>query len=80
MRWFGHLVRVGVRVRGSIPPVGGPQEEPGHAGGTMSLGWPGNASRSPPEELDEVAGERKVSPKSPQLNVMLPNDKTYLIK
>ncbi|KAI3370819.1 hypothetical protein L3Q82_007345 [Scortum barcoo] len=29
----------------------------GHAGETMSLGWPGNASGSPLEELEEVSGE-----------------------
>ncbi|KAI3369606.1 hypothetical protein L3Q82_025320 [Scortum barcoo] len=27
---------------------------------TMSLGWPGNASRVPPEELEEVSGVREV--------------------
>ncbi|KAI3362919.1 hypothetical protein L3Q82_011594, partial [Scortum barcoo] len=27
-----------------------------HAGETMSLGWPGNASEVPPEELEEVSG------------------------
>ncbi|KAI3354199.1 hypothetical protein L3Q82_018738 [Scortum barcoo] len=32
-------------------------EDPGHyAGETMSLGWPGNASEVPPEELEEVSG------------------------
>ncbi|KAI3368100.1 hypothetical protein L3Q82_007803 [Scortum barcoo] len=31
-------------------------EDPGHAGETMSLGWPGNASGSPREELEEVSG------------------------
>ncbi|KAI3356858.1 hypothetical protein L3Q82_003341 [Scortum barcoo] len=30
-------------------------EDPGHAGETMSLSWPGNA-RGPPEELEEVSG------------------------
>ena len=34
--------------------------DPGHAGGIISLGWPGNASGFPPEELVEVAGERAV--------------------
>ncbi|KAI3361713.1 hypothetical protein L3Q82_001949 [Scortum barcoo] len=32
-------------------------EDPGHAGETMSLGWPGNASGIPPEELEEVSGQ-----------------------
>ncbi|KAI3355289.1 hypothetical protein L3Q82_018144 [Scortum barcoo] len=35
-------------------------EDPGHAGETMSLGWPGNASESPLEELEEVSGVREV--------------------
>ncbi|MEQ2296823.1 hypothetical protein AMECASPLE_028351 [Ameca splendens] len=26
-----------------VPPGGGPGDGPGHAGGTVSLGWPGNA-------------------------------------
>ncbi|KAI3369934.1 hypothetical protein L3Q82_024740 [Scortum barcoo] len=30
-----------------VPPGGGPGEDPGHAGETMSLSWPGNASGSP---------------------------------
>lgn len=34
--------------------------DPGHAGEIKSLRWPGNASISPPEELDEVAGKREV--------------------
>ncbi|KAI3370963.1 hypothetical protein L3Q82_023612 [Scortum barcoo] len=37
-----------------------PREDPGHAGETMSLGWPGNASDPPPEELEEVSGVREV--------------------
>ncbi|KAI3355759.1 hypothetical protein L3Q82_004331 [Scortum barcoo] len=32
-----------------------PQEDPGHAWETMSLGWPGNLG-VPPEELEEVSG------------------------
>ncbi|MED6241891.1 hypothetical protein ATANTOWER_029426 [Ataeniobius toweri] len=43
-----------------VPPGGGPRDGPGHAGGTMFLGWPGNALGSPPEELEEVSGERDV--------------------
>lgn len=34
LRWLGHL-------------GGGSGEDQGHAGGTMSLGWPGNALVSP---------------------------------
>ena len=36
--------------------TGGPREDTGHAGGTMSHGWLGNA----PKELDKVAGEGRV--------------------
>ncbi|KAI3376467.1 hypothetical protein L3Q82_016926 [Scortum barcoo] len=43
-----------------VPPGGGPGEDPGHAGETMSLSWPGNASGVPPEELEEVSGVREV--------------------
>ncbi|KAI3373564.1 hypothetical protein L3Q82_022152 [Scortum barcoo] len=39
-----------------VPPGGGPREDPGHTGETMSLGWPGNALESLPEELEEVSG------------------------
>ncbi|KAI3369738.1 hypothetical protein L3Q82_024404, partial [Scortum barcoo] len=62
LRWLGHLFRM---PPGRLPrevfqacPTsgGGPGEDPGHAGGTMSLSWPGNASGSPPEELEEVSG------------------------
>ncbi|MEQ2179027.1 hypothetical protein GOODEAATRI_020334 [Goodea atripinnis] len=39
------------------PPSGGfPDNGPGHAGGTVSLGWPGNAL----EELEEVSGKKEV--------------------
>lgn len=34
------------------------EETPG--GGTMSLGWPGNASRFPPEEIEELSGQSEV--------------------
>ncbi|KAK0155354.1 DNA-directed RNA polymerase II subunit RPB1 [Merluccius polli] len=48
MRWLGHLVRMPPgRLPGHVPLVGDPGEDPGHAGETMSLGWPGNASGSP---------------------------------
>ena len=30
-----------VRRSRHVPPVGGPREDPGHAGEAMSLGWPG---------------------------------------
>lgn len=32
---------------GHVPPRGGQEENPGLAGGTISLGWPGNTSGSP---------------------------------
>ncbi|KAI3368234.1 hypothetical protein L3Q82_007954 [Scortum barcoo] len=40
-----------------VSPGVGLGEDPGHAGETMSLGWPGNASGSHLEELEEVSGE-----------------------
>lgn len=43
--WLRLLVR--------MPPEGGPEEGPGHAGGTMFFGIP-------PEELPQVATEREV--------------------
>ena len=45
---------------GHLQLVGGLRGDPGHAGGTVSLGWPGIASGSPQKELDKVAGEREV--------------------
>ncbi|KAI3360654.1 hypothetical protein L3Q82_002519 [Scortum barcoo] len=38
-------------------PEGGPGEDPGHAGETMSLGWPGNASGSPRKSWRKCLGE-----------------------
>ncbi|KAK3564781.1 hypothetical protein QTP86_026411, partial [Hemibagrus guttatus] len=43
LRWLGHLFRM---PPGRLPGDGGPGEDPGHAGETMSFGWPGNASGS----------------------------------
>ena len=40
-----------------VPLVGDPGEDPGHAGETMSLGWPGNASRSPRKSWRSGWGE-----------------------
>lgn len=34
----------------------------GHVGGTVSYGWPGNASACPWEELEDVSGEMEVWP------------------
>ena len=52
MRWLGHLVRIPPgRLLGEVfrarPTGRDPGEDPGHAGETMSLGWPGNALGSP---------------------------------
>ncbi|TWW71525.1 hypothetical protein D4764_16G0000220 [Takifugu flavidus] len=49
-----------VRCSGHIPPVGGPQEDPGHVGELMSLDWSGNTWGFFPDELEEVAEEREV--------------------
>ncbi|KAI3376706.1 hypothetical protein L3Q82_017123 [Scortum barcoo] len=43
-----------------VSPTSVSWEDPGHAGETMSLGWPGNASGVPLEELEEVSGVRDV--------------------
>ncbi|KAI3376749.1 hypothetical protein L3Q82_000352 [Scortum barcoo] len=40
-----------------VPPGGGLGEDPGHAGETMSLGWPGNASGPPGRAGGSVWGE-----------------------
>ncbi|TWW62808.1 hypothetical protein D4764_04G0014550 [Takifugu flavidus] len=44
MRWLGHPLDASlVRCSGHVPPVGGPREDPGHVGETMSLDWSDNA-------------------------------------
>ncbi|TWW74365.1 R2 Retrovirus-related Pol polyprotein from type I retrotransposable element [Takifugu flavidus] len=54
MRWLGHLVRM---PPGRLP--GDPREDPGHVGETVSrLAW--ERLGVPPDELEEVAGEREV--------------------
>ncbi|KAI3351986.1 hypothetical protein L3Q82_020805 [Scortum barcoo] len=60
--WLGAPLEIGEVFQACVPPGGGlGEEDPGHAGETMSLGWPGNASpRVPPEELEEVSGVREV--------------------
>ena len=64
MRWLGHLVRMPPgRLPGEVfracPTGRRPGEDPGHAGETVSrLAW--ERLGIPQEELDEVAGERKV--------------------
>ncbi|KAI3370426.1 hypothetical protein L3Q82_025186 [Scortum barcoo] len=47
LRWLGHLGPTGRRGFG---------EDPGHAGETMSLGWPGNASGSPRKNWRKCLG------------------------
>ncbi|KAI3372595.1 hypothetical protein L3Q82_023066, partial [Scortum barcoo] len=56
--WLGAPLEIGEECSRHVPPGGGLGEDPGHAGETMSLGWPGNASTQgvPPEELEEVSG------------------------
>ncbi|KAI3369117.1 hypothetical protein L3Q82_025441 [Scortum barcoo] len=66
LRWLGHLFqmppgRLPREVFQACPTGRRPlEEDPGHAGETMPLGWPGNASGSPLEELEEVSGVREV--------------------
>ncbi|KAI3363270.1 hypothetical protein L3Q82_011557, partial [Scortum barcoo] len=64
LRWLGHLFRMPLGLR--LPrevfqacPTGRrpPREDPGHAGETMSLGWPGNASGPPGRAGGSVWGE-----------------------
>ncbi len=50
LRWLGHLFRM---------PPGGPGEDLGHAGETMSPGWPGNASVSPWKSWRKCLGRGK---------------------
>ncbi|KAI3361870.1 hypothetical protein L3Q82_002194 [Scortum barcoo] len=64
LRWLGHLFRMPpgrlpreVFLGKHVPPGGGLGEDPGHAGETMSLGWPGNASGSPGRAGGSVWGE-----------------------
>ena len=40
----------------------GPGEDPGHAGGTLSLGWPVNASGSPRKSWWKWPGRGKSGP------------------
>ncbi|KAI3367022.1 hypothetical protein L3Q82_009655 [Scortum barcoo] len=67
LRWLGHLFRM---PPGRLPrevfqdmshreeaPGGGPGQDPGHAGETMSLSWPGNASGPPGRAGGSVWGE-----------------------
>ena len=48
-----------MRCSGHVPPVGGVQEDPGQAGGTMSLEWPGNVSASPLKNWTKWLGRGK---------------------
>uniref|UniRef100_H2L2Y0 LARGE xylosyl- and glucuronyltransferase 2 n=1 Tax=Oryzias latipes TaxID=8090 RepID=H2L2Y0_ORYLA len=47
------------RCSGHVPLGGGPGEDPGHAGETTSLGWPGNASGSPQRSWRKWPGRGK---------------------
>ncbi|KAI3356446.1 hypothetical protein L3Q82_017657 [Scortum barcoo] len=63
LRWLGHLFRMPpgrlpreVFQAGMSHLGGGLGEDPGHAGETMSLGWPGNASGSPRKSWRKCLG------------------------
>ena len=43
LRWLEHLFWMPPGCSWHVPPGRDPEEEPGHAGVTMSLSWPGNA-------------------------------------
>lgn len=55
---FGLLEASLERCSRHVPSGGEPGEEPGHAGATRSLGWPGNTTPVPPDELEKVTGGR----------------------
>ncbi|KAI3370284.1 hypothetical protein L3Q82_024458 [Scortum barcoo] len=63
LRWLGHLFRMppGRLPRGGVPGMSHREEasgeDPGHAGETMSLGWPGNASGSPRKSWRKCLGQ-----------------------
>jgi len=64
LRWLGHLFqmppgRLPGKVFRAIPLGGDPGEDLGHAGGTVSAGWPGNASVSPQESWRKCLGRGK---------------------
>lgn len=50
LSWLGFLVRTEaslVKCSRHVAPGGEPEVDPGHAGVTMFLGWPGNTLGSP---------------------------------
>lgn len=49
-----------MRCSSQVPLGGDPEEDPGHAGGTLSPSWSGNALGFPLKELTQEAGEREV--------------------
>ncbi|KAK7889103.1 hypothetical protein WMY93_024663 [Mugilogobius chulae] len=64
LRWLGHLYRMPPgrlpgECSGHVPLGGGQGEDPGHAGGTMSIDCPGNASGSSQKSWrSRVAGQQ----------------------
>ncbi|CAM4549683.1 unnamed protein product [Leuciscus chuanchicus] len=64
LRWLWHLFRMPPgRLPGKVfracPKAGSPGEDLGHAGWTMSPGWPGNASGSPRKSWRKCLGRGK---------------------
>ncbi|KAI3352272.1 hypothetical protein L3Q82_005174 [Scortum barcoo] len=68
LRWLGHLIsdapwgRLPREVFQACPTGRRPVEDPGHAGETMSLGWPGNALGSPRKSWRKCLGACAVQP------------------
>uniref|UniRef100_A0A3B5LMI1 Myosin tail domain-containing protein n=1 Tax=Xiphophorus couchianus TaxID=32473 RepID=A0A3B5LMI1_9TELE len=61
--WLGCLLDTSLmRCSGHVPPGGGPGEDPGHAGETMSLGWPRNGPGFPPKSWKKWPGGGKAGP------------------
>lgn len=63
LRWFGHLIKIlpGASLwrlfQGTANREEPPGADPERAGGTAYVIWPQNASGSPQEDLESVAGE-----------------------
>ena len=64
LTWLGHLFRIPpghlpLEVFLACPAMGAPEEDPGHAGVTMSLGWPGKALGSYQKSWRKCPGRGK---------------------
>lgn len=75
LRWFGHLYRMmspGRLPREVFQASGGhSKEDPGHAGVTMSLGWPGNSLGSHRKSWRRSSGRGPNSMDDPEFHWLL---------